>query len=217
MLPDCLKPWGKRAFAGLFAVLAGCHGAGVQPGKAALREGFTCCNLHHEDDWINDGNYAELPMIPAGAPVKLFGYGGDRADVLIDGKPFRLGHDYGRAQESLQQWVAKIVVASDPKLKIADYPAGAQEAIRLGMVMPGMTKEQVVMSLGYPLTSENASLNAPVWRYWISSFEEYQILWGKDGLVREVVAAPTVKTRVVFQPGKDDEESPAMTRPAGKR
>jgi len=214
MLPNCVKPWVKSAFAGLFVALAACHG-GVQPGKPPLKEGFICCNLHYEDDWISDGNYAGLPMVSAGTPVKLYSYGRERADVLIAGKPFRLGHDYGRSEESLQQWVGKVVVTADPKLKIEEYSPAVKEAIRVGKVMPGMTKEQVIISLGYPLTSENASLNAPIWRYWLSSFDEYQILWGKNGIVQEVVAEPTVKTRVVFQPGQPDPGS--VTAPKGNQ
>src|SRR5262249_34693942 len=63
------------------------------------RHGFACCNLHYSKDWISDGNYAELPMIPVGTPIEVQSYGKNRAYVVIDGKPMRLGHDYGRDQE----------------------------------------------------------------------------------------------------------------------
>ncbi len=203
MTPVSSKHWGRMIFFGLALLLTGCQTtSSLQPGHA-LREGFTCCNLHYEDDWINDGNYAELPMIPVGTPIKVLSYGSNKAKVQIEGKPFRLGHDYGRDQESLQQWVAKIVVPADPKLTIANYPANVKESIRRGMVMPGMNKEQVIMSLGYPLTSETPSLDARIWRYWISSFDEYQILWDKQGLVEDIVAAPTAKTRVIYHPSKN--------------
>lgn len=182
-------------------VLTGCHKRVVPgPGQFFLRQGYTCCNLHAEGDWISDGNYAGLPMIPAGKPVKVLSYGGNWAEVNIGGAPYRLGHDYGRAQETLEQWVAKIVVPSDPKAKIAKFSPAVREAVRLGKVVPGMTKSQAIISLGYPLTSENPSLDAPMWRYWISSFEEYQLLWSQEGVLQEVIAAPTVKTRVLHQP-----------------
>jgi hypothetical protein len=57
------------------------------------RQGFACCDLHYSHDWINDGNYAELPLIPAGTPIEVINYGSNRAYIKVDGKPMRLGHD----------------------------------------------------------------------------------------------------------------------------
>jgi hypothetical protein len=165
------------------------------------RHGFTCCNLHHEADWINDGNYASLPMIPVGAPATVEKYGRQRANVEIDGKKMRLGHDYGREQESLEQWVHKIIVDDDPKPKIAGFPLAIREAIGQGKVMVGMTREQVVMSVGYPLTSETPSLDSTLWRHWVSSFGEYQLLWGSDGKVKEIAGDETTRNLIVYKPG----------------
>lgn len=191
--------------------LTGCQATGTASGGAAsstaaktakpdLPQGYTCCNFHHEGDWISDSNYTTLPMIPAGTPARVTGYGRHRAYVEMDGKKMRLGHDYGREQETLQQWTAKMIVPDDPKQKIAGYPAAIQTAIRQGKVAPGMTREQVIISVGYPLTSENASLDAPVWRMWVSSFGEYQIVWDGAGRVKEIAADPLTRNIVVYQP-----------------
>lgn len=184
------------------AVLAACNASAPVregDGEASLLQGYTCCNLHYTDDWISDGNYAEGQMIPAGTPVRVTGYGRHRAYVELDGKSMRLGHDYGREQESTEQWVAKVVVKDDPKARIAGYPAAVREAIAAGRVMRGMTKEQVLVSLGYPLTSENRSLDAPLWRYWYSSFSEYQVLWNADGRVKEIATDPLTRNLVEYK------------------
>ena len=76
-------------------------------------------------------------MIPAGTPIEVLSYGSNRAYVKVDGKPMRLGHDYGRDQESLEAWVSKIVVNEDPRPRIATYPPPVQEAIRQGKVHGG--------------------------------------------------------------------------------
>jgi hypothetical protein len=158
--------------------------------------------LHYSRDWINDGNYAELPMIPAGTPVEVLSYGSNRAYVKVDGKPMRLGHDYGRDQESLDVWVSKIIVNDDPRPRIATYAPTVQEAIRQGKVMVGMTREQVIAAIGYPLTSENASLEAPMWRIWRSSRGEYDVNFGPDGRVLSVTGDDSVTSLVVYQPGR---------------
>jgi len=165
------------------------------------RQGFACCDLHYSRDWINDGNYAELPMIPAGTPVEVLNYGRHRAYVKVDGKPMRLGHDYGRDQESLEAWVNKIVINSDPRGRIATYPPPVQAAIREGKVMVGMTREQAITSIGYPLTSENVSLDAPMWRIWRSSHGEYQLNFGADGRIKSVTGDDSVTTLVIYQKG----------------
>jgi hypothetical protein len=166
------------------------------------RQGYACCDLHYSRDWINDGNYAELPMIAAGTPIEVLSYGRHRAYIKIDGKPMRLGHDYGRDQESLETWVGKVVPAEDPRPRIASYPTAIREAIRQGKVMIGMTREQAITSIGYPLTSENASLDAPVWRIWRSTHEEYDLHFRADGHVESITGDDSVLSEVVYRPGK---------------
>lgn len=173
------------------------------PGSQTLpRKGFACCVLHYSRDWINDGNYAELPMIPAGTPIEVLSYGSNRAYIKVDGKPMRLGHDYGRDQESLEAWVNKIVVNDDPRARIATYAPPIQAAIREGKVMVGMTREQAIASIGYPLTSENVSLDAPTWRIWRSSHGEYDLNFGADGRIKSVTGEDSVTGLVVYQPGR---------------
>jgi len=176
------------------------------PGSAAAltlpRQGFACCNLHYSHDWINDGNYAELPLIPAGTPIEVLNYGHERAYIKVEGKPMRLGHDYGRDQEKLEIWVGKIVVPNDPRPHIATYPPPVQAAIREGKVMVGMTREQAITSIGYPLTSENLSLDAPMWRIWRSSHGEYDLNFGADGRIKSITGEDSVTSLVVYQPGR---------------
>jgi len=194
------KQWTKLRRVLCIVLLAG---ALAQPARAAGPlpfKGYACCNLHYEKDWISDGNYAVLPSIPAGTPISVLRFARHRAYVDVNGRKMRLGHDYGRDQESLEQWLHKIVVDADPTAKIASFPADVQDAIHQGRVMVGMTREQAIISIGYPLTNENASLDAPVWRHWVSSSEEYQLLWGHDGRIREITAPEMVRNQIVYDP-----------------
>lgn len=142
-----------------------------------VRSGYACCNLHYDKDWISDSNLAQLPLIAAGTPINVKKIEGYRAYVEVDGKAMRLGHDYGRAQESTEQWVSKIVVLEDPKAKIAKFAPAVRNAIAKGQLMKGMTKEQVIMAVGHPQTNENPRLDGPYWRYWWSSFGPYYVYW----------------------------------------
>ncbi len=166
--------------------------------EAPLREGYTCCNFHYEDDWISDSNYGALPFVPAGTPVKLKSYGRYRMYVDMDGKPMRIGQDYGRAQETLEQFAEKMIVTTDPKAKIAKYPAAVRAAIRQGQILPGMTKEQTIIAVGYPQTDETVSLDAPIWNYWASSFAPYRVVWSKDGRIKDIHTDPVTASRMVY-------------------
>ncbi len=164
-------------------------------------EGYTCCNLHYEGNWISDSNYTSLPMVPPGTLTKVSFQGRYRAFADINGKPFRLGLDYGREQENMAQWVAKIIVPADPRVRLATYPQPVQDAIKAGRVMKGMNKEQVVMALGYPLTSDNKSLDEPIWRYRATTdFDEYQVSWDEQGSVTAIHGLPEILEMVVFKP-----------------
>ena len=149
-------------------VLAGCQtgGSDTSESKSAppLLSGYTCCNIRHEagSDWINELNYVGWPMIPLGTQASITSYGRQRAAVTIGGKPMRIGQDYTREQLSLEQYMARWIVPRDPNIKLATFPANIQASIKAGKVMKGMTREQVIMSVGYPLTQENPVLDAPM-------------------------------------------------------
>lgn len=188
MIVSCKSPIGK----------IGAHNHDAVP----LISGYTCCNLRHEggDDWINELNYVSEPMILFGTPVSVIGYEKNLAHINLNGKLMRLGQDYTREELTLEQYVKRVIVPEDPGKKLVTYPRKIQDAIILGKVMNGMTKEQVIMSVGYPLTQENPDMNAPMWRMWIDSFKEYQLMWDKNGKVKAIIADPVTKSLIVYKP-----------------
>ncbi len=166
--------------------------------KAMAGAKFTCCNLHYEGDWISDANQTTLPMIPAGSRIVVKDYGFNRASVLIDAHEMRIGHDYGRKQESKEQYVEKLIVNDDPQIKIKTFPPVVQQAIAAGKVCKGMTHEQVIIALGYPRTDETPSLSAREWKYWTANWDEYRVVWGDDGLVEAISSETDVLGQIVL-------------------
>jgi hypothetical protein len=181
----------------LAAAVAASTASAQADDKEPKLSGFTCCNLHYDGDWISDANWSSKPMIPAGAPIKITDYGRYRIYVEIDGKSMRLGQDYGRT-EPLAQFARKIVVDQDPKAKIATWPAGVRDAVKFGKIMVGMTKEQVIVSLGYPAIHQTPSLDYPQWKYWLTTFGSFLVLWDDQGRVRDVVADPGTRATVLL-------------------
>ncbi|MDH5577038.1 MAG: hypothetical protein OEZ09_01140 [Betaproteobacteria bacterium] len=199
------KVLGRAAIA-LGILLAGCATMPGQSGSAtsgapSQLSGYTCCNLHYENDWISDANWSSMPMIPAGASIKVIDYGRYRVNVEIDGRKMRLGLDYGR-QMPLEQWAAKVVVADDPRRKIAAWPAPVRDAVRAGKVAVGMSKEQVLVAIGYPPMHQTPSLEAPQWKYWHTGFGSYLVVWDGAGRLKDVIADPQTRFGVLHEPGK---------------
>lgn len=200
----------KQNFAAILILsslmVEGCDSTGGKFGSNAneaipLFSGYTCCNLRHEGggDWISELSYINWRMIPLGTPASVTQYGRYRAHVVLDGKPMRLGQDYTRNALSLEQYVKRIIVQEDPSIKLATFPKEIQDAIMLGKVMQGMSKEQVIMSVGYPLTDENPSMDAPLWRMWTDSFSEYQLIWDSNGKVKDIMADSMIKNLIVHK------------------
>jgi len=167
--------------------------------KAMEGAAYSCCNLRYEGDWISDANAAGLPFIPAGTPIAIREYGRNRIHVLVDGYPMTIGHDYGRKQETQEQFVAKLLTKGNPTEVINGLPPATQKAIRSGKVLPGMSKDQVIVSLGYPRTDLTPTLEAPTWKYSTADGYEYEVVWGQDGHLADVRSKDGVALSVVLQ------------------
>lgn len=152
---------------------------------------FTCCNLRGTDAWISDTNGLDETMIPAGTPIVLKDYGRYRAYVIIDGREMQLGQDYGRKQESREAFAQKWIVKENPRLKLEQWPADVREAVQKGRVRTGMTREQVVMSWGFPRTDMTPSMDAPVWTFFSKDHDEVKVHWTAEGRVGRVESDKT--------------------------
>lgn len=163
--------------------------------------GFLCCNMRADSSgWVSDSNYREagVTLVPAGTPLKPVSYGRQRVKVEAPGRTLWLGNDYSR-ELSLEEFARRYVVSEDPQVRIATYSPKVRKAIAEGRVAVGMTKDQVLASVGYPITSENPTLDGPLWRYWLSSFAPYTVIWDGAGRVKAVETDPQTALQVVAQ------------------
>jgi hypothetical protein len=162
--------------------------------------GFLCCNMRTDGKWISDINYQEngKSVIPVGTPVKVTGYGRHRVNIDVEGKHEAIGNDYSRDLKP-DEFMKRYVVADDPKAKIAGFPKPIQDAVNSARVTKGMTREQVLMAVGYPVSSENPHLDAKAWKFWLSSFAEFRVVFDDQGIVTQIEADPDVLDVVAMQ------------------
>ncbi len=162
-------------------------------------EGYLCCSMLSDGSWISDLNYEDgsKKIVPVGTLVKFTGFGRWRLLVEIDGKPIGIGNDYSRTM-SMDEFAALYVPAQDPKAKLQSYPPKVREAILGRKVMRGMTREQVVMALGHPVTSYNPDTTKPLWHYRFRA-GDFQVFWAEDGRVDRLFGAPEVRAKVFVE------------------
>ena len=149
--------------------------------------GYLCCNMRTDGSWISDINYQESGkrVVPVGSPVTITGYGRYRVKVQLENKSQALGNDYSR-ELSMEEFARRYVVGEDPNVKINAYPQKVQDAIRSARLMIGMNREQVLMSVGYPVSSENPHLDGKTWRFWLFSWQEFRVHFDDNGVVVKV-------------------------------
>jgi hypothetical protein len=149
--------------------------------------GYLCCNMRTDGSWISDINYAEngKTVIPVGTPVTVTGTGRQRVYIEINGKKQAIGNDYSR-DLSLDVFAKRYVVSENPSDKLAKYPKPIQDAITSMRVLKGMSREQVLMSVGYPVSSETPNLDSKIWHFWLSSYAEFRVKFDDQGLVTDI-------------------------------
>lgn len=193
----------RRSSSCLVPLAACCVLLAVSPARAQAPgqqpfEGYLCCNFFDDGSWINDINYRSEhhKLVPAGTPVKVLGYGRWRINVEIAGRRTSIGNDYSRTIP-LEEWAHRVVVAEDPTRALAGASARVQRAVREARVVPGMTRAQVRMALGWPPLGYNATLDGPLWQYWVNRSYAYQVFWDEKGRVDRVFGPPQARAMVV--------------------
>lgn len=197
-MPRRLVP-ALRPVSPTLAVLAVLAAAPAWAQETKPYEGFLCCSLLSDGSWISDLAYDDgyKKIVPAGTPVKFTSFGRWRMYLEIDGKQIGLGNDYSRTM-TMDEFAKLYVPTTDPKVRMQSFSPKVREAILNRKVMKGMTREQVVMSLGHPSTSYNPDLSKPLWQYRYRA-GDFQVFWTDDGRVDLVFGPPEVRAKVFVE------------------
>jgi serine/threonine-protein kinase len=162
------------------------------PGDASLPalapggpDRYTLVNLHPDRTRLFDVNYQESGFIPLCTRVRI-----DQQDqkmvrftVLDTGQQYEYLHHH--AIPDFQANVDRVFGYSCMRRRASALSSLDQQGIREGRVLPGMTKEGVVLAIGYPPEHKTPSLEADDWRYWTGRFSTMVVQF-QDGRVSQV-------------------------------
>ncbi|HYC56124.1 MAG TPA: outer membrane protein assembly factor BamE [Candidatus Binatia bacterium] len=156
------------------------------PGDGAVPL-YTCCNLHAVEGRLHDVNYHFGTFIPLGTPVTIERVGAHDATVLVGAQRLKVVHAFGRKSESFEQFLHKLFVTEDPQARLRRMPAETRDLIFQGKVTPGMTRQEVLLSLGYPPTHRTPSLDSPEWNYWYNRWFSFKARFDAGGRLTEML------------------------------
>lgn len=165
--------------------------AGCIPQSSALpnpmdgQTRYLCCNLHFEKPTVLDVNYQQGVLIPFGTRVRVTKVRGSAATFEAPGQqPITVVLKYGRKALDMETFVHRLFVEKDPKASLARASKKVREQVESGTVEPGMTREQVLMSLGYPPAHRTPSLSSPQWTYWQNRWVSFVVWFDGDRVSR---------------------------------
>ena len=168
------------ALVSMVVLAAGCATSTV-PSPFDGQSRYLCCNLHYENPKITDVNYQQGALVPLGTRVTITKVQKQAATFEAPGfPPLTVVLKYGRGALNMDTFVNRLFVERDPKLKLKNVPKKTREMIEAGQVAKGMTRDQVLMSLGYPPAHRTPSLDSPQWTYWQNRWQSFIVDFDGD-------------------------------------
>jgi serine/threonine-protein kinase len=148
-------------------------------------ERYTLVNLHPEKTRLYDVNYQRSGFIPLCTRVHI-----DQQDpkvvrftVVETGQRYEYVHHH--VIPDFQANVDRVFGYSCVRGHAATLSSLDQQGIREGRVLPGMTKEGVILAIGYPPEHKTPSTASNDWRYWTGTLSTMVVQF-EDGRVTNI-------------------------------
>lgn len=184
----------RKCLAAAFALAVSCACAGAadssigyfdtiksDPAPAEGKEYYMRHNIMYEkDEWVPT-NYWRGTLVPVNTKVKLASLGPKTfiIEILDGGARVRIENN-NYSKRSMAE-VAKNMLAPNP-VPVEKYGKKFLGDIKAGVPRLGMTKEQVIITRGYPPGHKTPSLDGSRWVYWSSRYVTYTFAFTGDVL-----------------------------------
>ncbi|MGH1439871.1 MAG: hypothetical protein ACRBBR_07175 [Cellvibrionaceae bacterium] len=127
-------------------------------------------------------NYWRGELVPFNTKVTLVSLGGKKMVLDMDGVQIT----FVNVQKFTKRGIEKIAseLLSPRKISLKGVSGELRDDMEAGIMRLGMTKEQVLMTRGYPPRHKTPSTKANTWRYWSSKFIQRSLVFQKGKLAR---------------------------------
>ncbi|NLG04648.1 MAG: hypothetical protein GX567_12595 [Clostridia bacterium] len=144
---------------------------------------FTRFNLYYEYGKHNTTNYLRGMFLPVNTPVTFIRHSGNSIYIRLPNDEkicFYNVPDY--SGENLNGIFKRTLSTS--KTNLSEFTQEEQKAIKTGEVRTGMSKQAVLVSIGYPPKHKTFSLESDSWLYWRHRFDTFIVEFENDTVVK---------------------------------
>lgn len=145
-------------------------------------EYYTRFTFYYERGTYKSTNYRRGTPVPINTPARLVSVGSKEFVINVRGENIKVENIPEYTGVSTPEFAAKML--SPEPTPIDGYGKRMASDIRSGTLRLGMTKEQAILTRGYPPIHETPSLEGDRWVYWSSRFVKQTIVF-YDGILSE--------------------------------
>lgn len=148
--------------------MGGCGGASVSPEHAKQVEEhaqmFTQVGMFAQGSGINTLNYTLGFPIPVNSIVFYEDINSKQLAFTYEDKRYYLRNNPRYSKTNMDQMLDRYF--GTKKVDLSKFTPQEQKAIKAGKAEVGMSKEAVLLALGYPPAHATPSLQQDEWKYW---------------------------------------------------
>jgi hypothetical protein len=173
----------------LVLAAAGCGGAKVPYHLTGASPVYTLVNLHPDENrnLVYSIHYQREGLIPVCSPVRIHSVTPKKMDFTVLPTGRRYSYVFHNAMHMTPEKHLDLVFAREcPKAALDAMSEVDKNGIRAGRVQRGMTRNGVLVALGYPPDHANPTLDAESWRYWINRWKTLVVVFDGD-VVSDIV------------------------------
>ncbi len=184
---------GKFLMLGLAALLfCGCAKEIIVAEALQLPVGETVylkCNIWYQNpDDISSLNYQTGRILPFGHEVMPLSASEKHVSFKdASGVVFTIKFDAESMMIPVQEYIRRIFTTTPPFEWLKGIPVTTVDRIMAGQVVPGMTREEVILSFGHPAAGRTPSLSENSYLYYLSPDKVIYVVFQGD-VVRQVIA-----------------------------
>lgn len=148
---------------------------------------YTQTNLHPDirRSRLSTVNFLQEGLIPRCTEVSVIDVGRKRFTFIASGVEYNL-LKYGKTA-SFGDAILKYFGPTCSKDATNNFSAVDSKGLRQGRVLVGMSKEAVILAVGYPPEWATPDLSHYKWKYWVSKFNTIDVIFNTSGFVSSIV------------------------------
>lgn len=147
------------------------------------KEYYTQHNIWLFKNQSSSVNYAVDALVPVNTKVTIVKENDEHLKLKMGDAEFSVILVRKHTRIKMEEFKKRLL--QETPLDLSKFSKSAQDHIRSGQIVPGMTKAEVLVARGYPPDNATISTDVDTWKYWQSKFNTILVYFDGDK-VREV-------------------------------